>query len=410
MRQERKIKVLLTGIGQANFLIQLYEKVIPWNNMIVDVVNMKFKSEEQKIASDEIFHKRVEFKFKISFCNLFKLFFNSVFWKFFILEWNLGELNSFKKLKSILYQHLYHSQYAKYLDKEKYDYIHHHFLWINYGLYLVYLKKHKTILTFWGSDLFRQSNHKDLFFKKIVLDRAISITTATNDMKLHIMSKYGIKYREKIKVMKFINRSDYFEYCDSIGSEKKAEIKQELFPQIGKKNIIAFGHSGFKEDNYNSFLKTLEKMKEQERENFHFLFCLSYGADKEFLIRKLRRKLEELRYAYTIIEDYISYEKMAEYHTCVDAFIFAPDSDGFSGYLTECFYHEIPVFVGAWLPYKEFLRMGLKFHEFEEFNEIKEILLNIKNFKYQDYAGNKEIVRKYFVEENDSYKWSKLYH
>jgi len=404
------MKILLTGIGQANFLNQLYSKVILCNHMQVDAINLNYKSEEQEKVARKIFKNLLpEYKQKNSFSRILIPFKTKVFWKFLILNLSSGSLISFKQFKSFIAENIYHSNYANYLDNLDYDYIHHHFLSLDFGLYLLYLKHPKLIISFWGSDLFRKTSIPELFFKKKVLDQAASITVATSDMKYHVMTKFSLNFRDKIHRLKFINNNSYFQYIENVNSQYITERKSELFPGINEKKIIAFGHSGFKEDNYNDFLNSLESLAKETKSKYHILFCLTYGSDKETLIKDVKSKMDILGIDYTIVDTYVSLETLADYHCCVDAFLFMPQSDAFSGYLTECFYHNIPVFVGAWLPYKEFTRMGLKYHEINDFNEIPNVLKNMDKYFENDYSQNKSIIKKYFIDSDDSYNWSKLY-
>lgn len=403
------MKILITGIGQAHFLNQLYAKVIQHKQIKVDVINLNFRSVEQKIESKKIFSGFPTFKFENSTKNYFRPIFHSIFWKFLFLSFIEGKFTSLVAFKSFVATHIFQSSYATFLDKLEYNYIHHHYLTLENGTYLLYLKKKQIITSFWGSDLFRKSSITELAFKKEILALSENITAATSDMKFHIMTKYGLELREKITVCKFVNNDSYFNLYDTITDSDTSANRRKLFPDALNKKIIAFGHSAFKEDNYGAFLNCLTNLNSQVLSKFHFFFCLTYGTDKRFLIKDVAEKMEKLGCSYTILENYLHFEDLIKYRSCVDAFIFTPTTDAFSGYLTECFYQQIPVFVASWLPYKDFLKMGLQYYELENFEQIPEFLQNMQHYSSQDYSMNKSIIRKNFVEKDDSYKWSTLY-
>ena len=403
------MKILLTGIGQANFLNQLYSKVIPLDKIDVHIIDMKFKSDTERLESEKIFEILPTYKLEKNILSYLLPFRSKFFWKLFFFFSISGKFKSFKNFKLFINTQIYQYNLAKMIDSLGYDVIHHHYLTVYFGNFLLYLKKTKFIVSFWGSDLFRESSYVDLFFKKQILHNAEQITVATSDMQYNVMTKYGLSLRTKIKKLKFINNDLYFDTINKLTPRDIETNRKLLFPEVKQELILSFGHSGFKEENYADFLNCIEKMDKNTTSKFHFLFVLTYGLDKDNLISMINSKMSKLDIGCTILSKFLSHSELANYRSCVDAFIFAPQTDAFSGYLTECFYQEVPVFVGSWLPYKEFMRMGIVYHDFDNFNDLQEKLLNMEDYINSDYSGNKEIVKKYFIESNDSVEWNKLY-
>ncbi|MFC4164405.1 glycosyltransferase [Epilithonimonas zeae] len=403
------MKILLTGIGQANFLNQLYSKVIPLGKIDVHIIDMTFKSEAERLQSEKIFKILPTYKLEKNILSYLLPFKSKFFWKLFFFFSISGKFKTFKTFKLFINAQIYQYNLAKMIDSLGYDVIHHHYLTVHFGNFLLYLKKTKFIVSFWGSDLFRESSYIDLFFKKQILDNAEKITVATSDMQYNVMTKYGLSLRSKIKKLKFINNNQYFDTINKLTPSDIETNRKLLFPQVEQELILSFGHSGFKEENYEDLLNCIEKIDKNTTSKFHFLFVLTYGLDKDNLVSMINSKMSKLEIGYTILSKFLSHSELANYRSCVDAFIFAPQTDAFSGYLTECFYQKVPVFVGSWLPYKEFIRMGIKYHDFDNFNDLKEMLINIDDFVKSDYRGNREIVKQYFIESNDSVEWSKLY-
>lgn len=395
-----KDKILVTGIGQANFLNQLFEKVKS-PGITIDAVNLKFHSESQEAKSKLVFDNIYNYKFPVKVLDIFLIIQFKCFWSSFLLIFIENGLKGFNQIKSLLARHLMHYRYALFVGKNNYSVINHHFLSSNNCIYLLYLQRStrsKIMISFWGSDLFRTCSTYDNYIKRQVLNRSSAITVATPEMKYIVCAKYGFDYFDKLFINKFINSGEYFTAFDRISEKWNIEDRKLNFLNVDKQKIvIAYGHSASKEDNYEQFLFELLKCDVDILKRLHILFTLTYGPDKAYLCQKIKDLLQDTSITFTILDEFLDFEELVLYKSCVDAFIFAPVSDALSGNLTEYFYHGIPVFTGAWLPYKEFTNYGIKFYQFNYFSDLRTIINNIDKYLSEDYILNRKMVTKHFI-------------
>ncbi len=417
-----KKNILVTGIGQTNYLFQLYGNIVPkLQQFNFNSVNLKgFENQDIKNEAEQIFNLNYQYNYdSIPISKILKGFFmlisNPYFWKdhsimFVELGWKYFEESLFLTKK-----HLHAYYFARFIDQTTKSYIiHHHFLNHKQGLFLKYLtKNYKIIETYWGSDLFRIANWQDHEIQNEILPLGDIITVATPEMKFGVLSRFGDGFSEKIRIIRFIHEEKFYEQANhflKFNSWQK-DFKIELnIPE--NKIIILYGHNAFKENNHVKFIEVLKKLPPEIISKFHIIFPLTYGNPKNDHIEWIKENTSEIDTEFTFIEKFMDWEMLAKIKIISDVYIHAPTTDGLSAYLTEYFYTNNLAIVGDWLPYKTFTDMEIKYLEFEDFSALKDILINLpfhietfKNIKNK----NKEIVIDKFSVDKTAVKWENIF-
>lgn len=417
-----KKSILITGIGQTNYLFQLYGNIVPKLRTInFNSINLKgLEVLETKNKSEKIFNLNFQYKYDSvpalkSLKGFFKIIRTPYFWRdhrimFADLGWNY-----FRKCLFLSKQHVHAYYYAKFIDQNtKTDVIHHHFLNHKQGLFIKYLtKKYKIILTYWGSDIFRISNLQDHEIQKVLLPLGNIITTATPEMKFAVLNRFGNDFSEKIKIVRFIIDETFFQQADKF--LKSDNWKRDFMNELSipdNKIIILYGHNAFKENNHAKFIEALKKLPLETISNFHIIFPLTYGNSADDHISWIKENTFAIPTGFTLIETFMDWEMSAKIKIVSDVYIHAPTTDGLSAFLTEYFYTSKISIVGGWLPYKTFTDMGIKYLEFENFAKLENILINlnfhVKTFKNQD-NNNREIVLNNFSIDKSAAKWENIF-
>lgn len=413
-----KRNILVTGIGQTNYLFQLYSNIAPkLEQFNFNSVNLKgLEILEIKNNAEQIFNHNYQYNYDSiptfkALKGLLILIRNPYFWKdhkimFAELGWNY-----FKKSLFLTKKHLHAYYYARFIDQStESEIIHHHFLNHKQGLFLKYLtKKYKIIGTYWGSDLFRVANWQEHEIQKEILALGNIITLATPEMKFSVLSRFGDDFSKKIRIVRFILEKKFYEQSNYLLKYDNWQVNYKARLNIPeKKIIIVYGHNAHKENNHLKFIAVLKKLPIDILSSFHIIFPLTYGNPKKDHINLIKEKTTKIASSFTFIEEFMDWEMLAKLKIISDVYIHAPTTDGLSAYLTECFYTNNLTIVGDWLPYKTFTDMGLKYLEFQDFDSLKHVLMDLSTHisTFKNYNEiNRNIVAENFLTEKTSNKW-----
>lgn len=412
------MKILVLGIGQSNFLNQLYGSIKEMKSeydfyldKFNDISNGKSKQDSQ------VFNGKLELDLiKISKTNGMFFLFNFLFSRLFyqIIFFELSQKSSFKKIKKQVFKYLR----AKYLVKKhllplNFDIYHFHYCTPENLIYTYFLPNNcKIILSFWGSDLMRETGVSNVFYMQKALKKASVITMQSSEMKLIFQSKYGSQFKDKVKDIRFTIDTKIFEAINKFSNDAVGLIhfKKRYFKDENK-TIIAIGHNAFRENNHKLIINQLNNISSSLKEKITFLLHLSYGG-KEYYIEELKAIIGKYQNLdFVIIEDYFGQEDIAKLRLITNIIIQMPETDALSGAMTEVLYAGNSAITASWLPYGILRRNGINFNEIEDFINlnftIERILDNpeeqLKNNKY-----NKEKIESFLFPNTTTKDWIDL--
>ncbi|MCP9199893.1 hypothetical protein MKO06_08250 [Gramella sp. GC03-9] len=417
-----KKNVLVAGIGQANYIMQLYGEIAPkLPGFSFNAFNLKdFGDKQIEVQAVSVFN-RVYF-FKPDLKNILTLsraivpvLLNRYFWKdltMYIAE--KGNIFSNGGLRLFL-RHVNAYYYANFIDrKTDTDIIHLHFPKHIFALFLKYLKKdYEEIWTYWGSDIYRIDSWIDHEIQNSSLDSVDLITMATPEMEFTLLSRFGFQYKYKIRRARFLHDSSYYELAANLisnsGWEKGFKTDFNIPPE---KIIILFGHNGHFENNHIQFLETLSKLPENIANEFHVIFPFTYGDHKKGYLQEVKKISEEISTSFQFIEDFMDWEELAKLKIISDVYIHCPTTDGLSAFLTEFLYTNNLAIVGSWLPYNTFRDFGLYYKTFDNFESLREILISLKdNIKItaDHRSSNQKVISDNFSIDKISGEWVRVF-
>lgn len=413
-----KKNVLVAGIGQTNYIFQLYGSIGPkLQNFNFNSINLKkFGDSVIENQANKIFQKNYHYKFH--FHNiiqvlqaLLKIFCSRIFWKDHRIS--IAEIG-WKHLKHGFYlnkKHISAYHYAKFIDRETdTDIIHLHFPSHGNSLFLEYLNRDYILIqTFWGSDIYRIKSWLTHEIQKETLRKSDIITTATPEMKFALITRYGSGFEDKIKTARFIHDRSFYKFADHFIQDTrwKSEYLQK-FKIPENKKIILFGHNAFKENNHLKFLDTLKIIPPEILNKYHVIFPLTYPEHQRDYIEKIKFHFNGLPSSFTFLTEFLNWEDMAKLKIVSDIYIHAPTTDGLSAFLTEFLYTGNLAIVGSWLPYKTFSKLGVKYIEFDVFDELIKILQDLEFYSI-NYSGNREVIGENFNDKVIAKEWLKVF-
>lgn len=414
--QKSKINILILGIGQSNFLNQLYGEILKrtdFFNFNIDILT--HLPNDHHNQNNKVFQEIQEFdqylkeiskwqKLNIFIKALSKTFFKEAF---------LFELNQKKSIKNALKTckrlALKEYIYQNHIEPNSFDILHFHFCVSSNLEYLHFVKKDtKVICSFWGSDLFRISNIYNNYYVTKALKKASIITVQSPEMALAITAKYGMNLRDKIKDIRFTISTDIYDAINLYRNDNLAlAVFKTKYNLNNGKYIVALGHNAFEENNHLKMVDALKNLPLEYIEKITFIMHLSYGRKEEYIndLKEIILNTKDLD--IKIIEDFMGPDEISQLRLITDVMIQAPISDALSGAMTEILYSDNKVIAGGWLPYGILRRNQIEFEEFDKFEELP--LKLIQTLENTSNKNNKKSIERFMFPEITTKDWISLF-
>lgn len=322
---------------------------------------------------------------------------------------NIDELDSLNKVQRIIFWITFSKWFqSKYHFDKKNDVLGIHYVSHDYFFLISYIKNNfnHLVLSFWGSDLLRQTT-KQISFLKPLFDIADNITFETNQMVSIFNSLTNEKYVSKISKIRFgLTELDEIDntsndqsnrFCDRYGIDTKREVIV-----IGYNRIIEQQHLACVESIASSGLNI---------KLFQLVFPWTYGKEEPGYKDKIKEVLDRAGIKYVFLNDRLSDNEIACLRLSTDIFIQVQTTDSLSASMLETLYACKPVITGKWLPYKDLYEAGIKMVTVNSPEEVGEqiVKLNLNPLSNETLKNNKEMIYKYNSWNSTLQDWVKLY-
>jgi hypothetical protein len=410
----KKVKVLVSGIGQSNFIDQLYSSInknFP-EKFEFDILGLRPISNESEKKSVSCFKNQYPIQTNIDLRYLFLLF--KI--KFLKEAGNLIRFGaSLSFIKFFIRNYLIFGKTYKNLSKNKYDLVHFHFpTKEKISLFWHLDNNQKYIVSFWGSDLMRVSGVFDYYIQNKILKNAQKITTHSIELKEQILTKFGRKLEEKVIITRFPPEEKLYrlidQYLPDVDLLKPSFETKFNIPEF--KDLIVIGHNGSKENNHIHILNQLSRIQDSLKEKYYFLLPFTYKNSKDEAYKKeIISILASNNLSGQILDKFLSWEDLALLKLCTKVYIHLPISDALSGSLTESIYAGSNVITGNWLPYSPFKEAGLKYYSINDFPELsKTFELAVSNKVNKVFLNdNQRKIKEYFFPDVCANTWLKAF-
>jgi len=416
-----KKKVLVLGIGQSNYIFQLYgtiKDLLPDYSFNISGLRALFKQEVHEKARtifDEIVdleNRRWSLRQKLK--AIFFVCSKRYVYKEMALLLLEGSFSFSNIKKVIIAENAIPFLIANEINNSDFSILHIHFIISEYTLFIKYLKKQLQIIsTFWGSDLMRFAGHKQYYYQSLALERSDIITCATYDMGNIVLSKYGRHLAPKIRYAKFIHDPKVYDLIDVFRGKTDWQDNFRKKYSIPKNNeIIIIGHNATPENNHIRIIESFGAMSEEEQASFTCILPLSYAARNKEYMQALKSCTEKYKMQFIFLEEYLSWDELAQLKLIAAAMVHMPVSDGLSAALTEYFYAGGLAVTASWLPYSTFLQEGLFYFEYGDFDGLKcfwKSAFKDKSAYEMELKRNVEIVGRVFDINYIAKPWQKIF-
>lgn len=414
----KRTKILILGIGQSNFLNQLYSEILKEDENFAFSIDQYFELKNGKIKKsslpyDDFYNFKSEvipkWKLRKTLLNFSKTKF---FWEIIFFE--ISQKQPFQKIKNLLYDFA-RAKYRveNFIHHLDVDIIHFHFCTPDNLKEIFFLDpKRRTICTFWGSDLMRSTGVSNVFYVKRALENTDVITVQTPELAEILYCKYGRNLSSKLVTLRFTLELRIFDEIDSQRNKNLLlnDFKKRYSIPLDKV-VVALGHNAFSENNHLLMIEQIRKLPREITDNLIFLLHLGYGGNPKYisLLQEIAETENELK--IIIINEFLNERETALLRLSTDLLIQMPISDALSAAMTEVLYAGNAVITGAWLPYGILRRNGIRFFEVENFTELANTIQNFLNTQQKEEKENEngKFIKKLLFPERTTPPWVSLF-
>ena len=185
------------------------------------------------------------------------------------------------------------------------------------------------ILTFWGSDILRESDSNRKLLTPFLI-MASTITFMIQTQKQFFCNRYGNRYDRKIKIIDFGNA--LLDVIDDIRAEySKTDCKQEF----GFRNDKITIHIGYNKDEEQQHIKILEQLcllPQHILKKIQIVFPWGYGknVNEDMYISIIENMLEAYDIDFVFVKSFLQGEELAKFRMSCDIFLYGQISDAMS--------------------------------------------------------------------------------
>lgn len=413
---KHRIKILILGIGQSNFLNQLYSRFIENDTYEFIIDSYRDLGKSQKDYANKIYSYFLDLKSrKISshkyILNFIDFYFSRFFWKliFFEISQNSSISSIFIKVRKLFLA----KNRASIINDLDIDVIQVHFC-IPENVYELYFlsDRFKIICSFWGSDLLRETGVDNVFYIKRALELTDVITIQTKELAEVLMTKYGRKFKPKLEILRFVLNEDILDEIDKSRNDisSKISFKKSYKIPIDKK-VITIGHNLSPFNNHIEILRNLAKLSVCHKERIVVLIPAAYGGSAKYLdeLKSFIPLLEDLE--IILLTEFFEPDKISLLRLISDIFIHLPETDALSASVTENLYAGNRVITGSWLPYKFYSLNEIYLDYIDSYEDIEkkvDQILFLNNVRAET-LNNINKIKHIFDVEKTADQWLKLY-
>lgn len=413
-----KKKILVLGIGQSNFLNQLYGDVLLKDDQYSVDVDKFYDVSKGQVTNDSPFQTKFNFDdLPVSFFQKIIHFLTfstqSFFWE--ILFFELSQ----KTHPKLIFQSLQRYARANYIVKKRmlpqqHHIYHFHYCTPEHLMYIHFLPKNSNIIcSFWGSDLMRITGVSNVYYVSKALRKATKITIQSEELSQILLFKYGREFEPKIVINQFTINTDIYHHIDRLKEDKEAINSFKNKHSIPTdKIIIAVSHNAFSANNHFKILDSLASLDQKYKDQCSFILPLGYGGNEEYINQIRAYCTNHPEFQTQILTDYFDPENTALLRLSTDLMIQMPISDALSGAMTEVLYTGNAVISASWLPYGVLKNNQLPLIDAFDFNQLPKLIThfcdNHQEVKVMN-QNNAQKIKSFLFPDTTSKQWISLF-
>ena len=293
----------------------------------------------------------------------------------------------------------------------KLDIIHYHFIDHRFTLltdFFIGRNAKNTILTFWGSDLLRQSKKTVLSFSKIY-KRAAKINVMNEEMLDKFQEVTDCNYSDKLLSLDFGDST-----LDAVLSAVKqgGSVAKSKWQIPTDKVTVHLGYNGFIAQQHLNMINSLKSCSESVKKSVFVIVPLSYGCPNEEYKKQIIDVLKNAGISFYVLDEFIAKEDVGIFRLTADIFLYGQTTDAVSASMIEYLAAGTTVIKPRWLVYSELTDNGVSMIEYKDFDALtevfEEVILN-KLYEKTDAEKNRSVVLALKSWQALKDKWLEMY-
>ena len=267
---------------------------------------------------------------------------------------------------------------------------------------------HKTIVSFWGSDLLKKKTATKL--EKLFMNNFKTITLSTHAMFDRFHELFGYQYDSKIINVKF--GIPTFSDIQSLEKrEDSCQAKRKLsLPE--NKLIVVCGYNGNETQQHIKALEAISKCKDDVKQKIFLMIPMGYGTKDKLYIEKIKDLLDNNKLDGLVLDQFFIGEENARLRLATDIFINVQQTDAFSASMQEHMFAGAVVINGGWLSYPDLDDNGAFYYKIDVIADLGKVLTDVLDqipVVKEKCKVNRKIIWKLSSWENVTPIWRSLY-
>lgn len=287
-----------------------------------------------------------------------------------------NRLYSIRKVGTFFYEKRKLREFRRIIRAGYFDLVNFHFVPRNAYDYVKICHEYdtKVMLTPLGSDVLRVSHfYVSNLIKAFAECDYVSANTLTGFTQ-------KLKDRYHVSDEKIVNLGYGSETISSMIDMKGKYSRQQLVDMLHlpfSMFYIACGYTASIAQHHDLILDALYKNKEYLPKDYCILIPLTYGPDKELLIKELPERCEKYGLKYQLLTDYLDNNQVAALRLITDLFIHIQPTDCYNSSLQEFLLAGTQCINGRWLDYPSLERHGYPYIICQSLETLDETIQSI---------------------------------
>ncbi len=232
----------------------------------------------------------------------------------------------------------------------------------------------QVMLTPWGSDVLRVSKIYIPSLRKAFDIAQLVSGDLTVGFTQKVMKIFSIQ-KEKI-----VNLGYGSDVISSILALKGKFTREQLENKLGipkAEYYITIGYNANRSQRHLTILRAIVNNKDILPPNYRLIIPLTYGTDKDLIIKKVRKICEEENLNAVLLTHYLTTEQVACLRLITDLFIHIQPTDAYNASLQESLLAGAQCINGKWLEYPTLETHGIPYHVCENLETLSMLISEI---------------------------------
>ena len=229
----------------------------------------------------------------------------------------------------------------------------------------------QVMLTPWGSDVLRVSKIYIPSLRKAFDIAQLVSGDLTVGFTQKVMKIFSIQ-KEKI-----VNLGYGSDVISSILALKGKFTREQLENKLGipkAEYYITIGYNANRSQRHLTILRAIVNNKDILPPNYGLIIPLTYGTDKDLIIKKVRKICEEENLNAVLLTHYLTTEQVACLRLITDLFIHIQPTDAYNASLQESLLAGAQCINGKWLEYPTLETHGIPYHICENLETLSMLI------------------------------------